>query len=411
MADEVETPADQLRISQIQIRNLPPDNKDVLEAVLLRGEENAVVCRIPLSRGTSAFCGACSSKALTVGLDLSALAESTAALKVAIRAVPKEPEEPPAEGEEPPPPAAALGTVPIGISPQLEKGLVEGPVLVTFEPDAPAPAAVVEEAKKPAGKPAKGGKGAKEAPKEAAAEAPPPPKRDTTVEVAGWWRLEAPLPDIASTNRIIPLAMRYTGPAARQSVLERQAIWRSEMARELSLDPPAYGASHRFALAAPLKPSHTFGDAPSRAVRLDYVKTMNSLRVTLGEQAEQRQLDLIFKRLHGCVTAEQAAAALHEMQAFLRRGATLTKVDAEDAAARLGRVRLPFERLVRNVWMAGPEVAYDTAKASLGALLEKEVASRRKEAERAAKQPNEHFFPRQRVPQYAHNLAEQPHIK
>lgn len=78
---------------------------------------------------------------------------------------------------------------------------------------------------------------------------------------------------------------RYTGPAARQSVLERQAIWRSEMARELSLDPPAYGASHRFALAAPLKPSHTFGDAPSRAVRLDYVKTMNSLRVTLGEQA------------------------------------------------------------------------------------------------------------------------------
>jgi hypothetical protein len=208
MADEVETPADQLRISQIQIRNLPPDNKDVLEAVLLRGEENAVVCRIPLSRGTSAFCGACSSKALTVGLDLSALAESTAALKVAIRAVPKEPEEPPAEGEEPPPPAAALGTVPIGISPQLEKGLVEGPVLVTFEPDAPAPAAVVEEAKKPAGKPAKGGKGAKEAPKEAAAEAPPPPKRDTTVEVAGWWRLEAPLPDIASTNRIIPLAMR-----------------------------------------------------------------------------------------------------------------------------------------------------------------------------------------------------------
>jgi hypothetical protein len=52
---------------------------------------------------------------------------------------------------------------------------------------------------------------------------------------------------------------------------------------------------------------------------------------------------------------------------YLNKGANLMQIDAEDTLACLRRVSLPFERLVRNVWTEGPEVAYDRYKAGLQA--------------------------------------------
>jgi hypothetical protein len=55
----------------------------------------------------------------------------------------------------------------------------------------------------------------------------------------------------------------------------------------------------------------------------------------------------------------------------------LPQIDAAATLKLVRRLRLPFERLVRNVWMEGPEVYYDRAKAALEKLLAKEVARRK----------------------------------
>lgn len=47
-------------------------------------------------------------------------------------------------------------------------------------------------------------------------------------------------------------------------------------------------------------------------------------------------------------------------------------------------LRLPFERLVRNVWEEGPEVLYDRTKAALTRMLEREVTRREAAAARGA---------------------------
>ena len=56
------------------------------------------------------------------------------------------------------------------------------------------------------------------------------------------------------------------------------------------------------------------------------------------------------------------------------------QIDAVLVLRQIRSLRLPFERLVRNVWQEGPEVAYDRTKASLQRLLQKEVAQRKAHA-------------------------------
>ena len=56
---------------------------------------------------------------------------------------------------------------------------------------------------------------------------------------------------------------------------------------------------------------------------------------------------------------------------------TLQVIDAPKVLRQVRGLRLPFERLVRNVWQAGPEVEYDKAKLALQRLLQKEVAVRK----------------------------------
>ena len=58
---------------------------------------------------------------------------------------------------------------------------------------------------------------------------------------------------------------------------------------------------------------------------------------------------------------------------------------------------------MRNVWVEGPEVAYDRAKASLSGLLQKEAGFRKTEAKRSLEGDNK-FGPRELVPQLVHEM-------
>ena len=393
--DLVESPADTLLISQIQMRGLPAPDDAELELALLRADDPEPVSTVALIRAPSADPdeppSARGDGPLSVGLDVGALVESAAQLRLSLRTRGSEPRE--------------LATASLtGID--LGSGMHEGALEVSFG-RAATPAAAEPEAG------AKGGKGAKGAPKGGKASKAPveEPKPDAAAPaggggglvLAGWWRLEAALGSLEG-QRVPQLALQYFSPAARQTHLARQALWREEMRIELGLPSTGWTASHRHAPAGPAKPSHLLGDAPSREARLEYVREMNSLRVAMSEQAVQRQCAALFDTLSACVTAEQAAAALDALGAFLRLGANLSKVDAAAELDRLANVRLPFERLVRNVWMEGPEVAYDQAKASIRALLTRELAARRAE-QRRGEAGTAKFGPLPRVPTYVHDVV------
>ena len=70
-------------------------------------------------------------------------------------------------------------------------------------------------------------------------------------------------------------------------------------------------------------------------------------------------------------------AALVAIRDFLSQPGTMEQIDAAVVLKQVRGLRLPFERLVRNVWQEGPEVAYDRTKAALQRLLQKEVARRK----------------------------------
>lgn len=59
----------------------------------------------------------------------------------------------------------------------------------------------------------------------------------------------------------------------------------------------------------------------------------------------------------------------------------LRRVDLDVLVRKMRYLKLPFEYLVRSVWIEGPEMEYDRVKASLEALLQGEVVRRRRQAE------------------------------
>ena len=246
----------------------------------------------------------------------------------------------------------------------LEKG---DAVLPSAEGDAGAAAAA---AKAPPAKDAK--KGAPAAAADDAA-APSGPRLSCS------WRLERTLPSLVE-QRSRPLAVRCFAPAAREEVNMRHTRWREEMHHEHGTENPRQGASWRWERAPPQKPSYLKGDLVSRAARNEYVTGMNAQRMLLSAQAVQRDLAALVATLHAAVKAEQATRALHQIMKFLQvrnsaqfcansaqfsdtsslrvqTGANLTQIEADETLAMLDRLFLPFERLVRNVWVEDPRRA------------------------------------------------------
>ena len=78
-----------------------------------------------------------------------------------------------------------------------------------------------------------------------------------------------------------------------------------------------------------------------------------------------------------CTTAEQAVSALEAIGDFLDEPGNMPQIDAALVLRQIKGLRLPFERLVRNVWQEGPEVAYDRTKATLQRTLQREVTRRK----------------------------------
>uniref|UniRef100_A0A7S4FCI0 Uncharacterized protein n=1 Tax=Chrysotila carterae TaxID=13221 RepID=A0A7S4FCI0_CHRCT len=227
-----------------------------------------------------------------------------------------------------------------------------------------APPPVEETAPPPAAK-GKGGKGAPPPPPE-----PAEPRRAVaTCVLTCQWRLETALPSMAA-QRIPALGLRFSAPENREDLATRHALWREELSNANNVPNACAGSSHRWEPAKPTQPHYLSGDIKSRTALEEYERQKNHERIRLDTQVVQREYDILHDKLLRCVTAQQASEALHEMNAYLLYGSNLAMVDAEAAVRKLEKVKLPFERLVRNVWVAGPEVAYDAAKEKLRAQLQ-----------------------------------------
>ena len=292
-------------------------------------------------------------------------------------------------GEEGPVPLCTTDLIALGVG---APGASEGRLLkVPLELAAAPPAAAAAKAPPPA-------KGKKGAAAPAAAEAAP---TGGECSFSCFWRVEPDFMDV-SLQRCHPLAVKYFGSAFRDEARGRQMLWREDLRGERGEDNPGLGATRRYELSAPLKPSYLIGDPTSRAARFGYVFDKTQLSITLGAQTVQVGLARLMEQLFACVTAEQASAVLLEMKHYLNQGANMMQIDAQEALDKLSKLFLPFERLVRNVWTEGPEVAYDRYKASLRALLETELETREREAAWAAASKGG-FGPKPLVPQLVHD--------
>ena len=165
------------------------------------------------------------------------------------------------------------------------------------------------------------------------------------------------------------LAIAYSSPKNRMDLETKIALWREEMTRVNNIPNNFMGATHRFPQSEPIKPDHFLGDATTRAKRAQYVKEANEMRVLLTKSAVQREADAIYSKLLCARTATEANVELVRLGEFLRAGANLSVVDASNLLGRLRCLRLPFERLLRNVWTPGAESEYDVLKADLESLL------------------------------------------
>ena len=250
----------------------------------------------------------------------------------------------------------------------------------------------------PPPEPAKGGKGAP--PPQAAAE----PSGESTLSC--FWRTEVDFLDV-SLERVAPLAVRYFMDSNRDESRGRQSMWREEMANERSELTGGeanlgLGATRRYDVSAPLKPSYLMGDPTSRAARYGYARDKTALSITLTAQHVQVQLARLVEQLLACVSAEQATDVLFAIRKFLMQGANLMQIDAQELLTLLQKLFLPFERLVRSVWEEGPEVAYDRTKATLIRMMEAELQNREKEAAYASSKGT--YGPKPLVSQMVHDM-------
>ena len=203
------------------------------------------------------------------------------------------------------------------------------------------------------------------------------------------------------TNRPPPLALRYTSNAHRDQFNERLDLWVQEMGEVSGVDPTteeddtffrAEGAgrppyfvyrspsswTHDW-VQPPYIPHHMRGDPQTVATRNAYIAGAAEAKALFRAQAIQVGLDQLKDRLPTCSTAVEAVDALDAVHTYLETADHLAQIDAAATLKSVKRLSLPFERLVRNVWEEGPEVAYDRSKAELEKVLMRELARRRTE--------------------------------
>ena len=216
------------------------------------------------------------------------------------------------------------------------------------------------------------------------------------------WRLQRALPPLNKDHRCRPLAMRYSSSRTREEFSTREALWREEMHENQGKQNPVRGGSHRWAPAPPVQPSYLLGDERTQAQRLKHFMEANESNNLLSRQAAQVQLSQLQAAVSASVTAEQAVEALEAVRTFLGEGCNMAFIEPLDAIKHIKGLSLPFERLVRNVWVEGAEVAYDRAKESLVRLLRQKHAERKAEAEWSAH--SDGYGPRRMVEELRHDF-------
>ena len=237
-----------------------------------------------------------------------------------------------------------------------------------------------------------------------------------SASIACAWRTQRSLPPPRTgLDRCRSLCMRYASPIHRDEFTRRLELWRTEMSdvtKEPNYLPHGFPVGHPHGPSTwaqpwlpPYIPHHMKGGPLTQEVRNAYLQGGEDMKALLRAQAVRVQLTALMDVLPTCQTAEQAVRALEEVHTFLESSKeevatthqvspngvrysetfpvthhTLPQIDAAATLRLVRRLNLPFERLVRNVWMEGPEVQYDRSKAALEGLLAAEVA-RRKTAE------------------------------
>jgi hypothetical protein len=258
------------------------------------------------------------------------------------------------------------------------------------------------------------------------------------------WRVQRALPvtgkllaeSTTDKFRTRPLAFRYSAPKDRTEFETRLNTWRAELSENITVPPSDWSATlsmlddqlHPFgwregnlleneqakpeswtqAWRQPYRPHHLLGDARTQGARAAYIHGATEDAILFRAQAVAVDLKRLQDQLPGCVTAEQAVSALTAIRDFLDEQAPpkptikswpniegdparaprpqkkIELIDASLVLKQIKNLRLPFERLVRNVWEEGPEVMYDRTKASLQRTLQKELARRKEEAKAEA---------------------------
>mmetsp|Transcript_1170 Transcript_1170/g.3688 ORF Transcript_1170/g.3688 Transcript_1170/m.3688 type:complete len:299 (+) Transcript_1170:278-1174(+) len=200
---------------------------------------------------------------------------------------------------------------------------------------------------------------------------------------------EAAPHDLARADRACLL---YLSGANRAEAFGRRAVLNGTAMPRFAPPPPPPGTGKRW-------------DPQALATREAYIWQRTAVSATLTEHATAREYKTLEGRLRAAESASAANEVLLEMEAFLTTDPLITRIDADAARARLAAVRLPFERLVRNLWVEGPELHYDRLKGRVGELLAAEQARRgAMAAEDVRLAP---FGPAREVPELVADLAVQ----
>lgn len=189
------------------------------------------------------------------------------------------------------------------------------------------------------------------------------------------WRVQRALPPVQKF-RTRPLAMTNSAPNDRKDFEARLNEWRVELSENIHKPPSEWSQPWR----PPYRPHHLLGDPLTQCRRDAYIAAAANDVVTFRAQAVAVQLKKLQDQLPVCQTADQAVSTLVAIRDFLETPGNMPQIDAALVLRQVRHLRLPFERLVRNVWQEGPEVAYDRTKASLQRLLLREVARRKADA-------------------------------
>lgn len=195
-----------------------------------------------------------------------------------------------------------------------------------------------------------------------------------TASLACSWRLQQTLPPVTTVlQRCQSLSMRYSAPSHRDQFADRLDHWVLEMEEVTKKEERAWS----YPWLPPYSPHHQKGDPMTQKKWAAHKQDAAELKTLFRAQAVAVKLQVLKEQLPGCVTAQQAVSVLEAIRVFLETGDNLSQIEAGAMLRTVRNLRLPFEKLVRNVWQEGPEVVYDRSKATVEKLLAREVARRK----------------------------------